>query len=74
MATSKYKRPIRIFPTVQPQPLDAKSIAREALGVSRECMRVLHARRTREDMVLGQLRSLLEALDLSAVRALAKER
>jgi hypothetical protein len=43
MATSKYKRPVRIHPTVLLQPaLDAKQIVRETLSVVRECVEALH--------------------------------
>ena len=43
MASSKYKRPVRLPPTVLLQPaLDARDIARKTAAIVRECVEALH--------------------------------
>ena len=73
MATSHYKRPLRIRPIIRIQPtgpLDAKSIVAETLAVARECRRILQTHHAQEANMIGQVCALLDGLDLAVIRGL----
>ena len=62
-------------PKPRPQrqtPIDPKEIARETLAIVNQCAQALHAYHTETETRLGEICGLLDALELLAVRTLAK--
>ena len=55
----------------QPEPLDAKEIAREALEVCQQCREALRAFQAEEEMLLAHVYGLLHPLEAAAIRTLA---
>lgn len=57
----------------QPEPLDAKEIARETLVVCQQVREALRAFQAEEEMLLGHTYGLPHPLEVAALRALASK-